>query len=157
MKTLLALLMQIAVLTIGCTYQMVRFETVPEKADVSVNGIPLGAAPVTAKLVTDGFATDFSYRRHIIVARKDCYEDEQLILQSPSIFFSDTRPFPSTIAIRLRRDPRCSREGFMTERSLPPAVDKKADRLLELSDLRARGLITASEYSKQRAKLLDEP
>jgi hypothetical protein len=52
-----------------------------------------------------------------------------------------------------------------TDVEIPPAVTtktlgarhSKADRLMELGDLRARGLISESEYSKQRAKILDEP
>jgi hypothetical protein len=33
----------------------------------------------------------------------DGYKDEQLILQSPSVFWSDTKPFPEVIVVRLRK------------------------------------------------------
>ena len=95
------------ILLAGCTHQTVRFETVPEKAYVSVNGAPLGQAPVSAKLVTDAFFTGFGYRRHTIVAEKQCFEDETIVLQSKSFFFSTPKPFPDTMTLRLNRDAQC--------------------------------------------------
>ena len=97
------------VLMAGCTaHQTVRFETVPEKAYVAVNGVPLGQAPVSAKLLTDAMFTGFGARRHTIVAEKECFEDETLIMQSKSVFFSNSKPFPETITLRLKRSSQCT-------------------------------------------------
>ena len=111
----LDLLVVLGTLGAGCTsYQEIRISTVPEKADVYVNGVPLGPAPVKAKLITDAAGTNFEYRRHTIMARKDCYLDEKLTLQSPSRFWNNTKPFPEAITVKLRRDPRCrdARPGY---------------------------------------------
>lgn len=104
LKASVLLVLTLSVLSSGCiSYQMVRFETIPEKADIYVNGIPQGKTPVTVKLLTDAAGTDFSHRRHSIVARIDGYEDEKLVLQSPSYFLSNTKPFPETITLKLRK------------------------------------------------------
>jgi|GEM_PF-1167319 len=88
----------------GCaTYQSVTFNTIPEGADIYVNGIPKGKAPVSVKLVTDAAFTEFSYRKHTIVGKLDGFEDEIIILQSPSVWWSDTKPFPNTIEIKFKK------------------------------------------------------
>jgi hypothetical protein len=103
------------VLIVGCTtHQTVRFETVPEKAYVAVNGVPLGQAPVSSKLLTDAMFTGFGARRHTIVAEKECFEDETIIIQSKSIFFSNPEPFPETITLRLKSKSQCNDEDPST-------------------------------------------
>ncbi len=96
-RKLILLLFTLSFLSFGCTYQIVRFVTIPDKADISVNGIPHGKSPVTARLLTDGFGADAFAKSHIIVATMDGYEDEKLVLRSPSSFWNNTKPFPDTI------------------------------------------------------------
>jgi S1-C subfamily serine protease len=102
-RKLIPLILVFSVLSFGCTHQMVRFETIPDKADLYVNGIPQGKTPVAVKLVTDAFATDYSYRRHTIIAKMEGYQDETLVLQSPSSFWNNTKPFPDTITLKLKK------------------------------------------------------
>ena len=98
------LALALPVLSFGCAAQMVRFETIPDKADLYINGIPQGKAPVTAKLVTDSFLNlDPTHQTHTIVARMDGYEDKKLVLKSPSFIFNNTTPFPETITLKLRK------------------------------------------------------
>jgi S1-C subfamily serine protease len=104
LKKFVLLALTLSFVSSGCiSYQMVRFETIPDKADLYVNGIPQEKTPVTVKLVTDAAGTDFSYRRHIIIAKMEGYQDETLVLQSPSYFWSNTKPFPDTITLKLRK------------------------------------------------------
>jgi len=90
-------------LSFGCTYQTVRFNTIPEQADIYVNGIPHGKSPVTAKLLTDAFNADSLSKTHIIIAKMDGYTDEVLILRSSSAFWNNPKPFPDTITLKLRK------------------------------------------------------
>lgn len=102
MKIIYLIILVLPVL--GCaTYQSVTFKTIPEGADIYINGIPRGKAPISAKLVTDAAFTDFSYRKHTVVAKLDGYEDETITLQSPSYWLSDTKPFPNIIEIKFRK------------------------------------------------------
>jgi hypothetical protein len=50
----------------GCAYQSVTFKSIPEKADIYVNGIPQGKAPATVSLLTDRFAASEQDTRHTI-------------------------------------------------------------------------------------------
>jgi hypothetical protein len=97
------LALALPVLSFGCAvaHQTVRFETIPDKADLYINGIPQGKAPVTANLVTDAFAN--IGQTHAIVAKMDGYEDKKLVLESPSRWFNNTKPFPETITLKLRK------------------------------------------------------
>jgi len=104
LKKSVLLVLALSVLLVGCTTQMVRFETIPDKADIYINGIPQGKAPVTAKLVTDSFlGLDPAQQKFMIVAKMDGYEDKQLDLVSHSFIYNDPEPFPGTIKLRLRR------------------------------------------------------
>ena len=102
-RTLILLVLALFILPFGCTYQMVRIVTIPDKADISVNGIPHGKSPITAKLFTDGFGADAFAKSHTIAARMDGYEDQKLFLRSPSSFWNNTKPFPDTIALELKK------------------------------------------------------
>ena len=86
----------------GCAYQSVTFKSIPEKADIYVNGIPQGKAPATVSLSTDRFA-GCPDCRHTITAKLDGYQDEVLVMQSPSFWMSNTKPFPDIVEIRLKR------------------------------------------------------
>jgi hypothetical protein len=76
--------------------------TVPPGAEIFVNGMPKGREPVAVTLATDSFA-DTLTRVHEIAGRLDGYEDEKVILRSPSSFFSDTQPFPHEVTLKLRK------------------------------------------------------
>ncbi|MCX5821629.1 MAG: hypothetical protein NT047_17235, partial [Deltaproteobacteria bacterium] len=67
----------------GCAYQSVTFKSIPEKADIHIDGIPQGKAPVKVSLSTDRFA-GCPDCRHTITAKLDGYQDEVLVMQSPS-------------------------------------------------------------------------
>jgi hypothetical protein len=86
----------------GCAYQSVTFKSIPEKADIHVDGIPQGKAPVKVSLSTDRFA-GCPDCRHTITAKLDGYQDEVLVMQSPSFWMSNTKPFPDIVEIRLKR------------------------------------------------------
>lgn len=104
MKKFVFGILALVILTSGCaTYQTVTFKTIPENADIYINGVPKGKSPVTESLVTDAAATDFSYRRHTIIAKMEGYNDEVLVLQSPSYFFSNTKPFPEVVELKLKK------------------------------------------------------
>jgi len=86
----------------GCAYQSVTFKSIPEKADIHIDGIPQGKAPVKVSLSTDRFA-GCPDCRHTITAKLDGYQDEVLVMQSPSFWMSNTKPFPDIVEIRLKR------------------------------------------------------
>ena len=87
----------------GCAYQSVTFKSIPEKADIYINGIPRGKAPAKVSLLTDRFAASGQDCRHTITAKLDGYQDEVLVMQSPSFWMSNTNPFPDIVEIRLKR------------------------------------------------------
>lgn len=92
---------------VGCaTHQKVTIKTDPPGADIYVSGIPQGKSPVTVKLLTDAAFTTYEDRKHIIIAKKPGYEDEILTLQSPSVWLSDTKPFPESITLTLKNEVR---------------------------------------------------
>jgi uncharacterized lipoprotein YajG len=57
LKKTVFLALALSVLLFGCgpARQTVRFETVPDKADLYVDGVLRGKTPVTVSLVTDAF------------------------------------------------------------------------------------------------------
>jgi len=103
MKNCLLIILAFSILSFGCTYQAVNIVTIPDKVDIYVNGIPHGKSPVTAKLLTDGFGADSFAKSHLIIARMDGFEDEKLVLRSPSSFWNNTKPFPVTVTLKLRK------------------------------------------------------
>jgi tetratricopeptide (TPR) repeat protein len=122
-----SLLLVISLLLFGCSHQMVRLETIPDKAEIYINGRAQGKAPVTANLITDAFAN--MNQRHRIIARMDGYEDKKIVLDSPSRFFNNTKPFPETVKLRLRRT---WPDGYKAElREFEPVAGKYRELLLK--------------------------
>jgi hypothetical protein len=105
----------------GCAYQSVTFKSIPEKADIYVNGIPQGKAPATVSLSTDRFA-GCPDCRHTITAKLDGYQDEVLVMQSPSFWMSNTKPFPDIVEIKLKRV-TASREDILSTPQISSDVD----------------------------------
>ena len=98
------LALALSVLSFGCASQTVRFQTLPDKADLYINNAPHGKAPVTTELVADSFMNLHpAHKKYTIVAKMDGYEDKKLVLESPSFCYSNTKPFPETVILRLRR------------------------------------------------------
>jgi hypothetical protein len=98
------LALALPVLSFGCAAQTVRFQTLPDKVDLYINEIPQGKTPVTAELVVDSFLNLHpAHKKYTIVAKMDGYEDKKLVLESSSYCFSNTKPFPEKITLRLRR------------------------------------------------------
>ena len=108
----------------GCaTYQSVTFKSIPENADIYVNGITQGKAPVTVSLLTDAPATQMSDRRHTITAKLQGYQDEVLIMQSPSYYWSNTKPFPDIVEIRLKRIAAIQEDSLVSTLQIKSDVD----------------------------------
>jgi hypothetical protein len=103
MRNIFCLIIIITLLSGCATSQNVTIKSVPSNADIYINGIPHGNAPVTTKLVTDAFAQSLSDRRYTVTAKLAGFEDGILILQSPSTYFSNPKPFPDIVEIKLRR------------------------------------------------------
>ena len=102
MRKMILTVSVVAMLCAGCTtYQKVTFKSDPPGADITVNGVPHGKAPVTARLRTDGPSFDASKWQHKVRATLQGYQNEEMILNSPSAYWNNTQPFPDEIVIKL--------------------------------------------------------
>lgn len=86
---------------IGCAaHQEVTIRSVPEGAQISVNGVPYGPAPVKARLITDAFM-GVGRTPYDVVATKAGYHEKKVTLTSNAFMFNDARPYPDPVVITL--------------------------------------------------------
>jgi len=107
----------------GCAYQSVTFKSIPEKADIYVNGIPQGKAPATVSLLTDRFAASTQDTSHTITAKLDGYQDEVIVMKSTSFFMSNTNPFPDVVEIKLRKATVSQENNLLSAPQISSDVD----------------------------------
>lgn len=86
----------------GTWHQNVIIETNPTQAEVIVDGRHVGISPVEVPLLVDKVGCTDGERRHIIELIKSGYHKESKVLMSDSYFWSNPKPFPSKITIRLK-------------------------------------------------------
>jgi len=103
------------------TYQTVVIDSDPPGAQIFVNGAPIGDAPVSKSLLVDAAGVPMKDRVHQIEARKECFYTEKAVLKSDSNFWSNSKPYPEKMTLRLSADPRCQKAPT-TRRAERPAT-----------------------------------
>jgi tetratricopeptide (TPR) repeat protein len=149
------LALALLVLSFGCASQTVKFQTLPDKADLYINNTPRGKTPVTAELVTDSFMNLHpAHKQYTIVAKKNGYEDKKLLLESPSFCYNNTKPFPQTVVLKLRRS---WPDGYNAElREFEPVARKYRELFLK-PDLPedARKFKAQAEFAVEQKRYAD--
>ena len=85
----------------GCsTFQTVTIQSVPPGAQIAVDGVPRGTAPVKVRLLTDSFL-GIGRKPYEVVASKAGYSDQKITLNSESAMYNNPQPFPEPVVITL--------------------------------------------------------
>ena len=154
-RSLLALMLFV----VGCTSTTV-IDTVPNGAKLYMNGMYMGVTPYThsdSKIV--GSSTQLKFEKEgfeplVTVLKKDEKADVGAIIGGIFFLF----PFLWT----MEYDPMHTYELKLGGTSTPIQTNEiqpsstKADKLRELKKLLDEGLITETDYEKQKQKVLDE-
>ncbi len=154
-RSLLALMLFI----VGCSSTTV-IDTVPKGAKLYMNGMYMGVTPYThsdSKIV--GSSTQLKFEKEgfdplVAVLNKDEKADVGAIIGGIFFLF----PFLWT----MEYDPMHTYELKLGGTSTPTQTNEiqlsstKADKLRELKKLLDEGLITETDYEKQKQKILDE-
>lgn len=87
----------------GCStwHQNVQIETTPTGADIEVDGKDVGQSPVSVPLLVDKPGCTDAERRHIIRVKKQGYHEQTQILMSDSYWWSNPKPFPNKLNLKL--------------------------------------------------------
>ena len=118
----------------GCaTYQTITVQSVPSGADISLNTVPRGQAPVKLRLLVDSFM-GMGRAPYEIVASKPGYEDKKISINSDSFVFNNARPYPDPLVITLgghaapAPSPAASAPRHVPVSRLPKELKKEAKK-----------------------------